>query len=231
MHSARLPMRMDLNATTPARPRLPRCGSRTGVLALIIASLAGCAGNTLPRLEAPSLGAGLTASTALTTGALATLATAAIPELPQLDSDPVGPPTELYARIARGAQNCWFGGNGPLKARYIFHADAEPPSKGGQAEIVIHEIDKSTPNPRGARAFRVIITPTGDTSSVQAENARFSLEVGERMSADVRRWARNDLSCVAKGQTNGWTPQDQIAPIPPAPLAPAKKKPAKQRET
>jgi hypothetical protein len=167
----------------------------------------------------------------LTTGALATLATAAVPELPQIDSDPIGPPTELYARIARGAQNCWFGGNGPLKSQYIFHADAEPPSKGGQAEIVIHEIDKSTPNPRGARAFRVTVTPSGDTSTVQSENSRFSLEVGQRMSADVRRWARNDLSCVAKGQTNGWMPQDKIAPIAPVAPAPAKRKPAAQRET
>jgi hypothetical protein len=211
-----------MNFTTTSSGRSSLWGL---ALSLLATSLAGCAGNTLPTLEAPSLGAGLT------TGALANLATAAIPELPQVDPDPIGPPTELYARIARGAQTCWFGGNGPLKRQYIFHADAEPPSKGGQAEIVIHEIDKSTPNPRGARAFRVTVTPTGDTSTVQSENARFPLEIGQRMTADVRRWARNDLSCVAKGQTNGWTPQDQIAPITPTPTAPAKKKPVAQRET
>lgn len=217
---------MDFDSPTHYGRRL-----RAVALCALTTALAGCAGNALPALDAASLGASGNAGIGLTTGALANLATAAIPELPQLDSDPVGPPTELYARIARGAQNCWFGGNGPLKSRYIFHADAAPPSKGGQAEIIIHEIDRSTPNPRGARAFRVTVTPSGETSTVQSENSRFTPEVAQVMSADVRRWARNDLTCLAKGKVEGWSPNSDLTPIPTSPSAPTKKQPKTQRET
>ena len=47
-----------------------------------------------------------------------------------------GSATEIYSRIATGAMGCWFGASGPLKKDYIYHADADAPSRGGKAEIV-----------------------------------------------------------------------------------------------
>src|SRR5262245_39113927 len=83
-----------------------------------------------------------------------------LPSLPQLtgtvtEAPIVGSPTEVYERIARGALACWFGASGPLKANYIYHAEAEPPGKGGKAEIVIHERDRISDNPKGPRAYRI----------------------------------------------------------------------------
>ena len=135
--------------------------------------------------------------------------------LPSADPDPIGPPTEIYTRIARGATVCWFGTHGTLRATHIFNAEAEPPSKGGRAEIVIHEKDTSMPNPRGNRAFRVQVIPTGDTSKLEIENIRFPLETGQKMTADVRRWARNDLSCGEAVQTKGWDAERMPDAAPP----------------
>jgi hypothetical protein len=124
--------------------------------------------------------------------------------MPKLEGEPSGSPMELYIRIGRGAGVCWFGTHGPLKSSYIFHAEAEPDSRGGRSEILIHEKDLSMPNPRGARALRVQIIPTGETASLDIENLRFSPEVGQAMIGDVRRWARNDLTCSGKPHSEGW---------------------------
>lgn len=143
----------------------------------------------------------------------------ALPALPSPDSDPLGSPTEIYTRVARGATVCWFGPHGPLRGTHIFNAEADPPSKGGRAEIVIHERDASMPNPRGNRAFRVQILPVGERSQLEVENIRFPLETGQSMTADVRRWARNDLSCQNAPQTKGW---DAVSKPPEAAPAPKK---------
>ena len=162
-------------------------------------ALPGCSGGT-DLLKAPS---------GLVTGTLDKIANSPLPALPTADPDPVGPPTEIYRRIARGATVCWFGTHGPLRATHIFNAEAEPPSRGGRAEIVIHEKDKGMPDPRGNRAFRVQVTPQGETSNLVIENIRFPIDTGQAMIADVRRWARNDLGCSATAQTKGWDPQNK----------------------
>ncbi len=143
----------------------------------------------------------------------------ALPTLPAADSDPIGSPTEIYTRIARGATLCWFGTHGTLKGTYIFSADAEPPSKGGRAEIVIHERDPTMPNPRGNRAFRIQILPSGDNAKLEVENIRFPIDTGQAMTADVRRWARNDLTCAGAPQIKGWDAESKRpeASPPPAP--------------
>lgn len=143
--------------------------------------------------------------------------------VPKLETEPVGSPMELYIRIGRGAGLCWFGTHGVLKVSYIFHAEAEPASRGGRSEIVIHEKDLSMPNPRGARAFRIQIIPAGDTASLDIENLRFAPETGQTMISDVRRWARNELTCSGASQTKGWDAQTS-APAPPSPAkAPAQR--------
>lgn len=125
-------------------------------------------------------------------------------------SDIVGAPTDVYARVARGAMACWFGTDGPLKADYIYHAEAQPPSKGGRAEIVIHEIDRASENPRGLRAYRIAIVPSGEIASLSIENLKLPDRLAGSMENDVRRWAAGAIGCTqAEGE---WGPQ---APTPP----------------
>lgn len=131
----------------------------------------------------------------LVAGGIQALGTVELPKVPASDPDPVGNPTELYARIARGATRCWFGGEGHLKATHIFNAFAEPETRGGNAEIVIHEISRDAPDPRGNRAFRVSIVPEGDIAAVSVENSRFPLDEAANMEREVRRWARGEETC------------------------------------
>jgi len=131
----------------------------------------------------------------LVAGGIQALGSVELPKVPASDPDPVGRPTELYARIARGATRCWFGGDGHLKATHIFNAVAEPESRGGNAEIVIHEISREAPDPRGNRAFRVSIVPDGDIAAISVENSRFPLDEAANMEREVRRWARGEETC------------------------------------
>src|SRR5262245_19338240 len=68
------------------------------------------------------------------------------------------PSAEVYARIARCANSCWFGPKGRLAASHIFHADAAPSMNGGAVEIVVHERAVDQPKPWGYKAFRVSLT-------------------------------------------------------------------------
>ena len=116
-------------------------------------------------------------------------------------------PTEFYARIGRGAMACWFGANGPLKLGYIYHAEAEPASRGGKAEIVIHARELGQPNPRGPKVYRVNIVPVGETASVQPENLRMPEAVGASMTADVERWSKGESACSSQPVAGSWSPQ------------------------
>lgn len=204
---------MEDNVTKPPKTTIANFWGAAFAIPVVM-GLAACS-NTASLNSGADL---LKAPTGLVTSSVEALAN--VP-LPKLDPDPVGSPTELYTRIARGAGVCWFGTHGALKATHIFHADAEPASRGGRSEIVIHEKDTKMPNPRGNRAFRVEIAPSGDNASLVIENSRFPLEVGQKMTADVRRWARNDLTCSDSVQTKGWDAINGPEPKAPA-LAPAK---------
>lgn len=131
------------------------------------------------------------------------------------------PPVEIYSRIARGANLCWFGPLGSLKKTHIFHADAAPPAAGGEAEIILHERDANAQSPRSLRWFRISVIKAGEGSTVQVENLRFPEPVARDLTADVVRWAAGTIECSAVG-TGGWAPK----PEPPA--APSKAPSAKK---
>ncbi len=135
-----------------------------------------------------------------------------LPALPDIaealslnESEVVGSPTEVYARVARGAMSCWFGTGGQLKAGYIYHAEAEPASKGGKSEIVIHERDRQSENPKGLRAFRVSIVPQDETARVSIENLKLPEGLAKTMDQDVRRWAAGAIGCTEGSEQ--WSPQ------------------------
>ncbi len=128
---------------------------------------------------------------------------------------PVGSATEVYTRVARGALTCWFGASGPLKGPYIYHADAEPPSKGGRAEIVIRTRDKEAADPRSLKAFRVGIQPGGQGTQIEVENVKIAEPLASRLTADVQRWAADQEGCGEAPITAGWT-AEQAAAVPAA---------------
>ncbi|MGL4394940.1 MAG: hypothetical protein ACRCS9_00225 [Hyphomicrobium sp.] len=159
-----------------------------------------------------------------------------MPKMPSLDSvaaiakseePPQGSATELYARVARGALGCWFAANGPLKKDYIYHADADAPSRGGKAEIMIHMRDTTQPNPRGAKAYRINIDPKDETSAtLAAENLKMPEPMGKAMTDDVGRWARGELGCASAANASAWA----ATPPPAAPAVDPKAKPAKAKK-
>ena len=147
------------------------------------------------------------------------------PKIANLAVNPPEPPTpaekaassatEVYSRIATGANTCWFGSAGPLKKTYIYHAEADAPSHGGKAEIVVHVRDPSQPNPRGAKAFRIAIAPNeGAPASVTTENLKMAENVAAAMKSDVERWSAGDQGCagVSTATAAGWLPQTPLAP-------------------
>jgi hypothetical protein len=114
-------------------------------------------------------------------------------------------------RIARGALTCWFGASGPLKGTYIYHADANPPSKGGSAEIEIHVKDPQAADPRSQRAFRISIKPVDANTELEVENLKVPEPLASRMKADVNRWSADVEGCGEGPITAGWGAKDAPA--------------------
>lgn len=170
--------------------------SGRGLLASILlsAALTGCAGNGA--VDTSVLTAG-------TTGALAALPDAAA-SIAKGMQQPVGSPTDIYTRIARGMLTCWLGGYGRLRSRYMFQAEAQPEHMGGVSTVSIHERVPNSPNQPGRITFQVTIQPFGETATVSAENRHMPPTIADNLSQDVYRWAAGEEGCLEAGVTSGW---------------------------
>jgi hypothetical protein len=185
------------------------CSSKA-LLALAAAALSGCAGAgaQLPTLSLPSVPSVEAASQQTTTSV-----PHSAPGTPQQTGNVIdqtggqgGSATDIYSRIATGAMKCWFTVGGPLKADYVYHANAAPPSRGGKAQIIIHRRDPTQPNPRGAKAYQVDIEPTGEASAtVKTENLKMTDAFGGAMTSDIKRWTNGEEGC-ASSAVAGWIP-------------------------
>ena len=142
--------------------------------------------------------------------------TAALPSLPALpkialpEAPPpvVGSATEVYERIGRGAMACWFGADGFLKSTHIYEATAEPASKGGKAEILIRARDTAAESPRGVKAFRITILPSGnEETSVVAENLKLPEPTAARMKKSVTAWSIGEQGCEPDAVNGAWQPE------------------------
>ena len=117
----------------------------------------------------------------------------------------VGSPTEVYTRVARGVLTCYFGADGPLKANYIYHAQAEPASKGGNSRIRIMTRDHEASDPRALRAYLIEIGPgDGGVTKVEVENRRLSEPQAASLKQDVERWSTGEEGCGEGPVTAGW---------------------------
>lgn len=169
--------------------------------ALIGACLSGCATGASNSAAAESTSsAPFKFPASLSPGSGAALAPAS--------EQPTGTATEVYRRIAQGANTCWFGGAGPLKKDYIYHAQADAPSRGGNAEIIVHVRDPSQPNPRGAKAFKINVVAKGDEAEVKTGNLKMAANVAAAMASDVDRWSKGDQGCAnaSTATAAGWSP-------------------------
>lgn len=217
------------------------CASKM-MIALLSVGITGCAGSggqtpsfTLPSL--PSVGALQSAgappdqapvSTPATPSAQTSVNETAAPVVTTI-SGPTGSATDIYSRIASGAMGCWFAVGGPLKTDYIYHATADAPSRGGKAEIVIHRRDPTQPNPRGAKAFRVNLVPSGETSAtVTTENRKMPDVFAAAMTEDVGRWAKGEHGCAGSSAVAGWPPKP-VAKATAAETGKTKKSKAKKK--
>lgn len=104
-------------------------------------------------------------------------------------------PTDAYALVARGVHKCWFGAQGALKTTHVFHAEADPPARGGAAELVLHERDDSLRDKRGARAFRVSFTVIPAGVRVGVEALKMERQLAQIMARDVMAWAKGGDGC------------------------------------
>lgn len=134
----------------------------------------------------------------------------------------IGSPTEVYTRVARGVLTCWFGAAGALKSNYIYHADADPPSKGGRSEIVLFERDTNAEDPRSLRVYRVVISLAEEKTKLEVENLKVPEPLASRLGADVARWAANEEGCGEAPITAGWSAADKADAMARAKKAPAK---------
>jgi hypothetical protein len=191
-------------------------------MAAIAGLLAGCANGPSPLTGLPQVSEVTTsaapppAKPALEVPSLTAL-------LPEGDSI-VGTPTEVYTRVARGVLTCWFGAAGPLKSTHIYHAEADPASKGGKSEIEIFRKDPTVPDPRSLRAYRIAILPASSSSTkVEIENLKIDEPLASRLAGDVSRWSKAEGGCGDSPVTGGWAAHE----LAPAPEPPAKK--AKQK--
>jgi hypothetical protein len=109
-----------------------------------------------------------------------------------------GSPTGVYALIARGALNCWFGADGPLKPTHVFEAEAQPAASGGAAEIVLYERDETLRDKRGSRSLRVQIASLETRVRVGTSVIKIAPPLAQAMSKDVETWARGGSGCEVR---------------------------------
>jgi hypothetical protein len=106
-----------------------------------------------------------------------------------------GDPTSLYTLVARGIHACWFGAGGPLANTHVFRAEADSPTKGGQAEIIIHERDVALTDQRGPQALRIAFENNGGVVRVATRVLKVAPGYGEPMTRDVETWAKGGSGC------------------------------------
>jgi len=176
----------------------------TALAALVAACAGACSSANLPTLPDPG-------TSQIETGAPAAAAPSPFAPVETATIAP-GTPTEVYALVARGILGCWFGANGPLKTTHIFNADAAPPSRGGTAEIVLHERDPTLRDQRGVRAFRVAFSSAAAGVHVVVTRIKMPSPQAELMARDVETWAKGGSGCLTGPLTQ---PASTPPPAPP----------------
>jgi hypothetical protein len=158
-------------------------------LALSLAALAGaCASSGLPKLAtgAAQIETSAAGSSDPASGSYETVTTAP------------GDPTTTYTQLARAIHACWFGAGGPLTNTHVFRAEAQSPTKGGQAEIIIHERDVAFTDQRGPQALRIAFENAAGVTRVGTKVLKLPPGYAEPMTRDVEAWAKGGTGCLLR---------------------------------
>ncbi len=171
-------------------------------------AVSGCASNGLPNLgggtgQIETSAAGSSAADSTQSVPIATATTVS------------GEPIAIYTLVARGIHACWFGAGGPLRNTHVFRAEAQSQTKGGEAEIIIHERDMAQADQRGQQAVRISFQNAAGLVRVGVAIMKVPPGYGEPMARDVGAWAKGQTGCELR------------ASFPPAPEAAAQKPPSK----
>jgi hypothetical protein len=126
-----------------------------------------------------------------------------------------GEPVAIYTLVARGIHACWFGAGGPLRNTHVFRAEARSQTKGGEAEITIHERDMAQADQRGQQAVRISFENAAGLVRVGVAVVKVPPGYGEPMARDVGAWAKGQAGCELRTS------------FPPAPEVAAQKNPGK----
>jgi hypothetical protein len=158
---------------------------------LAAAWAAGCSSSGAPTLPPPgAIETGAAPHASSTTAAVETTIIAP------------GTPTEAYTLVAHGALRCWFAPDGPLKKTHVFHAEADSPTQGGAAAIVVHERDVTLGDQRGARAFRIAFVSDPSGVRVTVVNLKLPDALAQVMARDAETWARGGEGCGARAASS-----------------------------
>jgi hypothetical protein len=171
-------------------------------------AVGGCASNGLPNLGG---GTGQIETSAAGSSAAGSTQSAPIATATTVSGEPVA----IYTLVARGIHACWFGVGGPLRNTHVFRAEAQSQTKGGEAEIVIHERDLAQADQRGQQAVRIAFENAAGLVRVGITVTKVPPGYGEPMARDVAVWAKGQAGCELR------------ASFPPAPEAAAQKLPGK----
>src|SRR5262245_38913199 len=160
-----------------------RPGPRKAGIWLGLAAIAGgCTADGLPTLQSLLPPPGETSTAA-----------AEPPPAAEASFSVSGTPTIVFTQVAQGTLGCWFGAGGPLKTSHVYRAEADPPAKGGEAEIVIHERDLSLRDQRGTRAYKVTFASEGLGVRVTTTPLKIEAKLAEAMARDVETWAKEGV--------------------------------------
>lgn len=118
---------------------------------------------------------------------------------------------------------CWFGASGALKVTHVFQAEAESPTDGGAAEIVLHERDETLRDKRGSRAYRVSFLAQPAGVRVQMSVLKLESQLAKLMTEDTEAWAKGGTSCGVRRPEPAQQPSMPVAGKTPA-SAPTKKR-------
>ena len=193
---------------------MPIVASKTLATCTAALALAACSGG--PALPSLPSAVSLASVSSLTVGSISS-EPSRIPH----------PSAEVYSRVARGANACWFG-RGRLGKSHLMHADVASPMNGGAAELVVHERAVDQPKPWGFKAFRVVMTetpgadgPGTGSTEISVENTRIPDAEAARMRAEVFQWASGTEGCKSDPALD--KPAQPLATeIAPAPAVKAK---------
>lgn len=99
-------------------------------------------------------------------------------------------PSDLYALIARRIRGCWFDSSDPVLTHHEMRKQMNADSTG--IEVAINELGAGKSSPV---VYAIAFKPDARGTRINMENLRLPYALGQKLSADIGRWAQGNLNC------------------------------------